>query len=406
MKIVLNISLCLGLLILVFVGCGKKDQDFKSFLNGHEVVYPGLVTTTSYGPGNLRTALYWHPSTDPSITKYLIYWNNKADSMVVNATSHTPTDSVKVIIPNLLEYVYTFTVYSLDAKGNRSIPLDISNVRVYGPVYQSRLLNRAYDPVTPYVVNANGSVTLNFSAPDTINISTDIRYTNTSGTVVEKPLAPTANSITLTDYKSGTTVQYRSSYIPVKSAIDVFTAPQYSDFPQIFSLVQCDKSLFAKVKLPNDMNPYEGDTDIDRLWDGSVGPQGFPNIFHSDGAHALPQVLTFDMGKIYNNLAQVEETGRNCCHNPNDYEIWGIASLTGATTTLQPNDSGWPAEAVAKGWTLLQEVNRSDDGQAALKSALIANPPPVRYIRIRIKHNTDNEGSYTNLSEITLWNKQ
>lgn len=408
MKTAFNISFCLGLLMIALFSCSKMDTSFKSFFNGHEIVYPGLVTNTSYGAGNLRTALYWHPSTDPSITKYAIYWNNKADSMIVNATTHNLSDTVKVIIPNLLEYVYSFTVYSVDGSGNRSIPLSINNVRVYGPVYQSRLLNRAYDPVTPYVINANGSVTLNFITPDTvtINVSTDIKYTNTSGVIVDKPLASSVNSITLSDYKAGTAIQYRSSYIPVKTAIDVFNVTQYDTYPQVFSLVQCDKSIFAKVKLSNDMNPYEGDTDIDRLWDGSVGPQGFPNIFHSDGAHSLPQVLTFDMGKIYTNLAQVEETGRNCCHNPNDYEIWGIASLTGATTNLQPNDSGWPAEAVSKGWTLLQEVLRSDDGQAPLKSALIANPPPVRYIRIRVKHNSDNEGSYTNFSEVTLWNKQ
>jgi len=28
---------------------------------------------------------------------------------------------------------------------------------------------------------------------------------------------------------------------------------------------------------------------------------------------------------------------------------------------------------------------------------------PVRYIRIRIKHNSDGENNYTNLSEITLF---
>ena len=66
------------------------------------------------------------------------------------------------------------------------------------------------------------------------------------------------------------------------------------------------------------MDPLEGDTDYDKLWDGSVGPQGYPNIFHSNGANQLPQTLTFDMGKVYNSLEQIEETGRNCCHNPSE----------------------------------------------------------------------------------------
>jgi len=177
----------------------------------------------------------------------------------------------------------------------------------------------------------------------------------------------------------------------------------FTTFPQIIIAAPCDKSLFAKVKLPNDMNPYEGDTDIDRLWDGSVGPQGYPNIFHSDGAHQLPQTLTFDMGKIYNSLVQIEETGRNCCHNPDDFEVWGITDITNAATTLQPNDPGWTDEAIAKGWKLLKEVKRTDDGQAPLKVALDNTTQPVRYIRLRIKHNADGEGSYTNMSEVTLF---
>ncbi|HTD41791.1 MAG TPA: DUF4998 domain-containing protein [Mucilaginibacter sp.] len=388
----------------------KRDTEFKKFLNGKELIYPGVVSNPHSAPGNLRVELRWNPNPDPSITKYVIFWNNRADSLVYTSADHNPADTLKVIIPNLNEYSYSFTVYSYDAQGNRSIPLDINNVKVYGPSYQSGLVNRAYKVANPYTVSANGNVTLNFYKIDTAsetfsfahNTSTTIRYTNRSGQVVEKFLYRDS-TITLTDFKGGSTLDFRSTYVPLKGAIDTFNVNKYTVFPQIFGYAACDKSLFAKVKLPNDMNPYQSNTDIDRLWDGSVGPQSYPNIFHSDGANPLPQTLTFDMGKIYNSVTQIEETGRDCCHNPNDFEVWGIADITNAATTLQPNDPGWTAEAISKGWTLLKEVKRTDDGQAPLKVDLDNTTTPVRYIRIRVIHNSDNEGSYTNMSEITMF---
>jgi hypothetical protein len=412
MKPILKISIIL-MLVAGLISCVKRDTEFKKFLNGKELVYPGVVNNPHSNPGNLRVQLQWNPSPDPSIVKYVIFWNNKADSLTFTSSDHNPADTLKVIVPKLNEYSYSFVVYSYDGKGNRSIPLNINNVKVYGPNYQSGLVNRAYKASSPYTLSPANDVTLNFYKIDTAsesfsfahNISTTIRYTNKSGLVVTK-LLYRDSTITLTDFKPGSTLDYRSSYVPVKGAIDTFTVNSFTMFPPIIISAPCDKSLFAKVKLPNDMNPYQSNTDIDRLWDGSVGPQGYPNIFHSDGAHSLPQTLTFDMGKVYNSLSQIEETGRNCCHNPDDFEVWGIANITNAATTLQPNDPGWAAESIAKGWTLLKEVKRTDDGQAALKFVLDNMTTPVRYIRIRVKHNSDNEGSYTNMSEITMFYPQ
>ena len=409
MKLVFKISVVL-LLVAAFISCVKRDTEFKDFLKGKELIYPGIVNNPHTKPGNLRVELLFNPSPDPSIVKYVIYWSNKADSLTYTSDDHNPSDTLKVIVPNLNEYSYSFVVYSYDGQGNRSIPLNINNVKVFGPSYRSGLVNRAYKVANPYTVSADGNLTLNFYKIDTAsesfsfahNTSTTIRYTNRNGQAVEKFLFRDS-SVIITDFKGGSTLDYRSTYVPVVGAIDTFNVSTYTMFPQIFGYAACNKSIFAKVKLPSDMNPYEGDTDEDRLWDGSVGPQGFPQIFHSDGAHQLPQTLTFDMGKVYNSLTQIEETGRNCCHNPDDFEVWGIADITNAATTLQPNDPGWTAEAIAKGWKLLKEVKRTDDGQAPLKVNLDDTTTPVRYVRIRIKHNSDGEGSYTNLSEITMF---
>ncbi|GAA4307099.1 DUF4998 domain-containing protein [Mucilaginibacter gynuensis] len=400
-KIIYIIFSCLALAAVY--SCNKQVTDFKEFYNDHEIVYTGAVGNVTTHPGNLRVELKWKSSTDPSITKYVVYWNNRADSQVVNITAKT--DSVSTIINGLNEFVYSFVIYSQDGKGNRSISKEVNNVKVYGPIYNSTLLNRAYDGNTPFVNLTTGAVRLNFTNADTINIATEIRYTKTSGENVTLNLSGDSSSILLPDFKYGTDVTYKSSYIPERSSIDVFQVADYSTYPTIFRLVQCPKSLFKAISLPNDVHADFG-TSLEKMWDGSVGPQGYPNIFHSNEAR-LPHHFTFDLGAVYNYLAQVEETGRDQSHNPLDFEIWGIATdnINAAATNLPSTDAGWKDEMVAKGWTLLKEVVRTDDGKAAYKTDLLSSPHPVRYIRIRVKTNFSGE-NYSNISEFTFWNRE
>lgn len=383
-------------------GCSKNNlaTDYNKFYNGHEITYTGAVGAAIVQPGNLEIGLKWKASSDPSIVKYVVYYNNGADSQVVSVTGKP--DSIKTVIKGLAEYTYSFTIYSYDAKGNKSIPTEVNNAKVYGPYYIATLLNRAYDAVTPYNITNAGYLKLNFITPDTINVGTTITYTNSSGQAAQKVLSGDSTSITLTDYKSGSPISYNSSYIPVRDALDVFFAPKVDVFPTVTGIVQCDKSLFKKIKLPNDMGILEDDTDIDKLWDGATSPQGYPNIFHSDGNASLPRTLTFDMGRVYKHLLTIEEIGRNCCHNPDDFEVWGITDLTNASTTLPSNDPGWKAESIAKGWKLLKEIKRTDDGQAPYKTNFDSGVPAARYIRIRVLHNSDGENNYTNMTQITF----
>jgi hypothetical protein len=405
MKNIIRIA-ALGLVGYLMYGCSKQDTAFESFLSGKEVKYPGTISKITPRPGNLRAGITFHPSSDPSVSRYVVYWNNRADSIVYTSDNHNPSDSLTVIVPNLNEYIYSFTVFSYDAKGNRSVPRDVNNVKVYGPIYQSGLSNRNYNLTNPYGISADGKVKLNFNLMDTSahNVFTVIKYTNKADKESFARINADSLSIVLPDYKADTKIQFRSAFIPAKAAIDTFYVTDYEDFATINAVAVCDKKLFKKYSLPNDAGSLEGGTDFDKLWDGSTSPQGYPNIWHSDGNGPLPVVITFDMGAVYKGLVAIEETGRNCCHNPDDFEVWGIADITNATTNLKANDAGWAAEATAKGWKLLKEIKRTDDGSAPLKVNFDPNPPPVRYIRIRIKHNANGEGNYTNMSELTFWN--
>jgi hypothetical protein len=387
--------------LICIVGCSKKATDYRSFLNGGEVIYPGTVSNIKISPGNGRLQISWQPSPDPSIKKYIVFWNNGIDSAVIPATTNKPEDTVKCIIGNLGEYTYNLKIYSYDAAGNRSIASEINNVKVYGSSYISSLYNRPYDIIDPGVYNTATAVTLKFGTPDTINVTTEIRYTDASGVTQKQWLSPDSSTISINSYQPGSTIYYKSGYIPIRGAIDTFFVTYYDSLPRLPEL--CNKSLFSALQLPNDAGTYESQTGLDKLWDGSVGPQGYPNIFHSDGNHSLPHHITFDMGQVYNKLTHIEITGRDCCNNPDHFEVWGIADITNAATTLPGNNDGWKAEATAKGWTLLQDVTRTDDGIAPFKVNLRDDSPPVRYIRIRVLHVTSGDGNYSNISELSFW---
>lgn len=395
--------------LFCLLACSQKPDDFKEFLEGQEIKYPGAITKTFVKPGNLRLGIGWTPSPDPSVTKYKIYWNNNRDSVEVAATSHNPADTIYTIINNLQEYTYSFFIYSFDSKGNRSIPVEIRNAQVYGNTYRQSLINRPINLTDPYKLlnDAGSQVTLNFLQPDTTNITTHIRYINLADETKEIPLLPQENSVTLNDYKYGTKVAYQSYYKPNSMALDTFPTTVVDTFPRIeFGIVKCDKSLFNGVNLPYDVQPYEGQTGLFKLWDGSEGPQGYPNIYHTNGDSPLPHHFTFDMGKLYDSLRTMEVTGRNCCHNPTQYEVWGIADIANAATTVPGNDPNWKDNALSKGWILLQEVNRSDDGTGPYTINFSTTTPGIRYVRIRVKKVASGDNNYSNLSELTFGYKK
>lgn len=213
----------------IYVGCNKGDTDYRGLLNKKEMIYPGLTGNFKAYQGNLRVQLQWNPSPDPSITKYLIYWNNGEDSLMLNASSSNPQDTQRTMISGLNEYVQNFVLYTLDAQGNRSIGQSLSGVRIYGPLYASSLVNRQVDAGRPPVAVNDYTYKIFFSTADTIlNTGTSISYVDSLQNPVVINLDAKTDSVVLNLAKEGTKVAVRSSYIPVFKAVDTFHVA-YSD---------------------------------------------------------------------------------------------------------------------------------------------------------------------------------
>jgi hypothetical protein len=213
----------------VYFGCNKGETEYRDLLGSKEIIYPGLTNNFKAFQGNLRVRLQWNPSPDPSISKYLIYWNNNSDSLILNAASSNPLDTVRVMINGISEYVQNFVLYTFDGKGNRSIGQSLSGVRIYGPLYNSSLINRPVDAAKPPVALNGYTYKVFFSRADTaLNINTGLSYMDSLQNPVTLYINAKTDSVVLNLAKAGTKVAIRSSYVPVRNAVDTFKVT-YSD---------------------------------------------------------------------------------------------------------------------------------------------------------------------------------
>jgi hypothetical protein len=268
-------------------------------------------------------------------------------------------------------------------------------VNVYGPRYQASLLNRAVK-----TVNYSGNsqiLTVEWSEPDTINLGTQIWYTDASGVAQNIKLDASQNTTSFT-WQVGSKIYYQSQYIPTSQAIDHFTALKKDSITVTY--VPVPKTAWKKIDLPNDIAANAYGTSLSWIWDGKPG--GYPEIYHSSGG-TLPHHFTIDLGALYP-LNKVEETGRiDCaCHNVTKFEVWGISDTTGAATMLPADNAGWKQESLNKGWILLKEVERSDNGLAPFATNFTDGLPPVRYIRIRVLATLDGDVE-SHMSELSFW---
>ncbi len=379
---------------LFIVSCQKWD-DYKKYNNEGEKVYPGAVTKVVASPGNERIQLSWIHGIDSRISKYVVLWNNGNDSIVLDASAINAGDTVAPVIEGLSEGTYAFLVYSVDENNNLSVPFELSTARVYGSLYENGILNRSYRSID-YDAD-NGSLLIHWNTADTFNIGTKLRYTDVTGN--EQTITVDSGSYeTNIPWELGSVIYYRSAYKPVITAIDSFTVVNEDSI--IVSNIPVPKTNWSKVDLPGDIGGNEYGANFTSIWDGSAG--SFPDVYHS-GSEGIPHTFTIDLGASYA-LTMFEEIGRQgCdCNNPVRFELWATNDITDAATALSPGDDGWEQESIDKGWTLLNAIERNDNGMAALKVNIPENTPPMRYIRVRVLE-TNNGNTESNMSEISFW---
>lgn len=123
----------------LFISCTKPD-DYKKYLSSGPQVYPGNADSLQAVSGRYRIQLSWLLVSDPTITKAVVFWNDKKDSLVIPVKRTDGVDTMKVMIDKLEEQTYTFEVFTYDKEGHRSVGSTVSG-RVLGSNYEATLNN-------------------------------------------------------------------------------------------------------------------------------------------------------------------------------------------------------------------------------------------------------------------------
>jgi hypothetical protein len=148
-----------------------------------------------------------------------------------------------------------------------------------------------------------------------------------------------------------------------------------------------DRLLFKNAKLPGDATESSASWNMEKLWDGLTGNQGFSS---AGGTGVWPHSITIDLG-VTGKVSRIRLFQRLGAYifiegNLKNFEVWGCSD----PIDMSGNWNSWTRMMVCEsikpsGLPLGQ--NTSEDIAVATDGEDFFNPPtnpPVRYIRIRV----------------------
>ena len=286
--------------LLLFGSCSKWDDTYKEFIGDGEITYTARPDSLRALSGVNRVQLYWLFTSDPNITQYKIYWNNRRDSIVRDFTRSAGVDTVREMISNLPEGTYVFEVFTFDSKGHSSVKSEVVG-RSFGSIYQSTLLPRSFRLTTR---NKNDMI-VSWAAPADDVAYTEIRYTNMLG---DEQVLTTSKSETFTIlplFPQGGSFAYQSFYKPDTSALDILSTPP-------------DTQLF-NVNIYQDWDKFNIIFGVDE----ELGLRGTDNAFYvfsfNAGSNTFNPTTTATRGGWggYSYLASMTDGGNVIAKQPN-----------------------------------------------------------------------------------------
>ncbi|MCG8475771.1 MAG: hypothetical protein MI784_09905 [Cytophagales bacterium] len=398
--------LCASLLFC----CDGMNEIHEKYLQG-ERVYLGKIDSIKLEVGLYKVKVDWWLNQDPKIEKTVIYWNHRKDSLVVPVGGKPQYSAV---IENLKETSYTFEMVNKNKYGELSIAEEMSAF-VYGDRYMNSLRNRKIKKVNTY---ANKAV-IHWAFSPSTSVDTRVTYTNMKGEASEYVVHADEEFTSLKDYKPGTEFSFITNYHPSDALHDFqclqegtgkFESHENGLFP-------LDKSKFRDKNMAFDIvdikaQCYEGE--VRNLWNGKIADKDY---YHNDCKNDPEDTpydgkihhFTIDLGDLIklNEFAMWPRQGGYQDRNIKHFELWGIADIEGADTTVPPDDSSWEANSKGKGWVKLLDFTGEKSTPESWKGSKdpfttpIKTDQSVRYVRIRVL-DTWNGGVATALSEINF----
>lgn len=277
----------------ILSSCKDMMDDFKKYTKDGEINYVGKMDFVNIYSGNGRVLFTGLLVSDRRITGCTIYWDGRSDSIKVPIVKTIFVDTLRTFI-NIPQGIHNFEIRTFDEFGHTSVPVYAIGTS-YGEVYRSSLQNRSILEVNKMA--DEGFVTISWASMSSVSgvNSTIIRYTDNNGIVKEITSPISATNSVLSDYKSGTSVQYRTSYVPDAISIDTL----YTDFKDI-SIVELAKVSKTDWKITGFSSEEKTGEGPPNGWASAVIDGNLSTFWHTQWSGAspgYPHWFILDMGK-------------------------------------------------------------------------------------------------------------
>lgn len=216
----------LGLALLCGFSCSPMDE-YLDIAGKSEIVYPGKIEDVTVRTGHDRLLVEGFCNSDAKITSCRIYWALETEYVEVPVDMSDGPFKVQKEI-ELPEGTYNFDIYTYDAVGNRSIPVNVSS-KTYGATYMASLTNRL---VRSFKFDGSKGTMTWFNIDTTTGAyKSEVTYKTATGDVtVEISVKDTV--LELPGYDGVTPVSYVTVYKPDETCLDDFKTEAKTLLPE------------------------------------------------------------------------------------------------------------------------------------------------------------------------------
>lgn len=210
--------------LLVFIACTlliTSCEDFmdvhKEYIEGGEIIYAPKPDSIAFIAGKERILFFCRTYNSPNVKSVNLYWNDGLDSLLIPVSFNSSYDSIEVVLDNMEEKSYTFTVQLVDNFDHRSLSVTDFGTS-YGENYQVSLMDRRIKDIS--LTDKGGSVEW-YSAAEGL-LANEVRYVKNDGTESIIRMSSAEYTTFCPDAKAGEEFEFRSLFIPEEESIDTF----------------------------------------------------------------------------------------------------------------------------------------------------------------------------------------
>lgn len=325
-----------GIIAACVFSCMKQDDIYKDFVVPGGLKYPQKVDTLIIRSGYNKLEVCWPKTIDPSVVKARLFWNAGQDSLEIDMTA--VQDSVKLILEDLTEGSYSFSVYTYDARGNRSMVTEQAGIP-YGDKY---LTSKSLKEITSAAMVTTTVANFGFSSTVADLQYCEFVYTSTSGEEKTVTVEPNDKTLQIPDFKNGAPYKIRCIYKPARG-VDEIPGEwiEYSDALEK-EVLDLPKQTWQYCALPGDTPRIGGwGLDLFALWNNSTGDiWGSPQWSYPRNTHFtldLGYTVTLSEIQLWHRVPYETYAGSGV----RNFQVWGA--------TAPATDGSF------EGWTLVGE---------------------------------------------------